>query len=193
MVLSKCQIDPKQLINPYQIHRLLWNYFPDHQQQKRPFLFQLERLGKGSVQHGEVLMLSTCQPQAVEPGEGVTLVATKPYAPRFETGQMLRFRLDANPVKRLNHSQNRVPLIREEEQIAWLRRKLGASASLGESVISAKEDLFFKKRGRAGKIAKVRYEGVLHVEHAEGVNQILKNGVGPAKAFGCGLLLLQRV
>jgi len=52
---------------------------------------------------------------------------------------------------------------------------------------------FYKtKEERAGKIQPVSYKGVLNVRDAEGVVMLIRKGIGPAKAFGCGLLSLAR-
>ncbi|MHB1353416.1 MAG: type I-E CRISPR-associated protein Cas6/Cse3/CasE [Thiobacillus sp.] len=37
------------------------------------------------------------------------------------------------------------------------------------------------------------FEGILRVEMPEQLASLLENGVGPAKAFGCGLLLVRRL
>lgn len=192
MYLSQCRIDARYLINPYQVHRLLWKQFPNDPYGSRPFLFQMEKLGRGRARYGEILMLSTRKPLSTDAVTGVALLASKPYRPRFVSGQAVGFRLDANPVKRLNQTQNRVPLLREEERIAWLQRKLEGVATLQECSMTAGESLFFRKQRSSGKIVKVRFEGVLKVDHAMGLCGLIEYGIGPAKAFGCGLLLMFR-
>jgi len=49
------------------------------------------------------------------------------------------------------------------------------------------------RENRAGKIQPVRFQGVLKVEEPEAVMELVQNGIGPAKAFGCGLLSLAKV
>lgn len=49
-----------------------------------------------------------------------------------------------------------------------------------------------EKDRRAG-YSSMDYEGVLKVTNAEAFSQMLGNGLGPAKAFGCGLMLIRRV
>ncbi|MEK6583319.1 MAG: type I-E CRISPR-associated protein Cas6/Cse3/CasE [Nitrospirota bacterium] len=36
------------------------------------------------------------------------------------------------------------------------------------------------------------YEGLLRVNGADTLAALLENGIGPAKSFGCGLLLVRR-
>jgi CRISPR system Cascade subunit CasE len=37
------------------------------------------------------------------------------------------------------------------------------------------------------------FEGTLRVSSPERLAHLLENGIGPAKAFGCGLLLVRRL
>ena len=45
---------------------------------------------------------------------------------------------------------------------------------------------------RGGKLVTATFEGVLHVRDPDRLAALLENGIGPAKAFGCGLLLVRR-
>jgi CRISPR/Cas system-associated endonuclease Cas1 len=53
--------------------------------------------------------------------------------------------------------------------------------------------LYFRKGKRAGKLVTCTFEGVLRVDDPERLTILLENGVGPARAFGCGLLLVRRL
>jgi len=53
--------------------------------------------------------------------------------------------------------------------------------------------VYFRKEGRGGKLVTVTFEGNLWVKEPERFVNFLQNGVGPAKSFGCGLLLVRRV
>lgn len=53
--------------------------------------------------------------------------------------------------------------------------------------------LGFRKANYAGKLSTVTYEGALTVVDPQVLTFHLENGVGPAKAFGCGLLIVRRV
>jgi CRISPR system Cascade subunit CasE len=39
----------------------------------------------------------------------------------------------------------------------------------------------------------VTFEGLLRVTDGNAFVSLLKNGLGPAKAFGCGLMLVKRI
>jgi CRISPR system Cascade subunit CasE len=86
----------------------------------------------------------------------------------------------------------RVPLIREEEQHAWLARKLNGAAELETLELRTGRPLYFRKKV-TGKIVSVTFEGILRVTDGTAFVSLLKNGIGPAKAFGCGLMLVKRI
>ncbi len=188
MYLSKVSLAEKFLRNPYDVHRCLWELFPGIPQAERPFLYRLESRSQNG---GNILMQSDMPP--VDDAERAKLLATRSADYRLENGQRLRFLLRANPTKRLNAERCRVPFIREDEQKAWLERKMAPSARV-IMPFTAETDrpIYFRKNNRPGKIATVTYAGLLEVQDAAGFMEIVKKGVGPAKSFGCGMLSLAR-
>jgi len=205
MYLSKIHIPWHQAQNPYQLHQALWRLFPGFEDADREFLFRVEQLQKGMG--AQVLMQSAMQPQSGE--QSPALLALREYVLNIQNGQRLRFRLRANPIKTIKDSSKgsvekkgktftktvRVPLLHEEQQQAWLERKLQAFAQLETLIVQPEPVLYFRKvkEGRSGKIQTVLFDGVLTVTDAEAFNNQVIKGIGPAKAFGCGLLSLARI
>jgi CRISPR system Cascade subunit CasE len=201
MYLSKILVSGPACHNPYEIHRSLWKLFPKDGDARRDFLFHVVR---SDQTRAEILMQSGKEP---EKSSAMTQVlASKQYRPAFAAGYRLRFLLHANPIKMINDEGGRknargetkkcrVPLIREDDQRSWIARKLRDAASLEILVIDPASPLRFRKakENRAGKIQPVIFQGILTVENAEAITEMIKNGVGPAKAFGCGLMLVRRV
>jgi CRISPR system Cascade subunit CasE len=147
----------------------------------------------------KVLLQSSDAPVASD--DGVHVLAMKTFAPVLKEGQWLRFHLTANPIKTIKDREGRqdnrgepkscrVPLIRVEQQEEWLRRKLDGAANLQAVEIGARQPLYFRRKGDVGKIVPVRFEGVLIVKNAPRLIELVRHGIGPAKAFGCGLLSL---
>jgi CRISPR system Cascade subunit CasE len=109
----------------------------------------------------------------------------------------------------------RVPLRREEDRLAWLARQgercgfrllesrlepIGRDVALARADIDAKlqgdhPDIFDdpERDKKKIRIETARFEGVLEVTDAELLRAALQNGIGPGKAFGCGLLSLAPV
>lgn len=205
MYLSKIHIPWAQAQNPYQLHQALWRLFPGFEDADREFLFRVEQLQKGIG--AQVLMQSAMQPQSSE--QSPALLAQREYVLNVQNGQRLRFRLRANPIKTIKDSSKgtvekkgktftktvRVPLLHEEQQQAWLERKLQAFATLETLIVQPEPVLYFRKtkEGRSGKIQTVMFDGILMVTDAQDFNYQITKGIGPAKAFGCGLLSLARI
>jgi len=205
MYLSKIHIPWAQVQNPYQLHQALWRLFPGFEDADREFLFRVEQLQKGIG--AQVLMQSAMQPQSSE--QSPVLLAQREYVLNVQNGQRLRFRLRANPIKTIKDSSKgtvekkgktftktvRVPLLHEEQQQAWLERKLQAFGQLETLIVQPEPVLYFRKtkEGRSGKIQTVLFDGVISVTDAEAFNNIIAQGIGPAKAFGCGLLTVARI
>lgn len=201
MYLSKVLVKAPMCRNPYDIHRALWGLFPDDAHAKRDFLFRIEQ---SNYSHTEILMQSVRQPTTVS--DIASIVACKAYRPVFTLGHQLRFLVVANPIKMVNDESGRknargeikkcrVPLLREDELRAWIERKLSNAASMRALAINTSSPIKFKKteENRLGKIQPVVFKGILEVQVPESLMTFVKAGIGPAKAFGCGLISLARM
>lgn len=205
MHLSKIHIPLALAKNTYELHQALWRLFPKRDNEKRDFLFRVEKLEKGIG--SSILLQSAIKPQLSE--SSPVILGVRDYNPIFSLGQRLRFRLRANPIKTIKDSDKgtvekkgrtftrtvRVPLLHEEQQQAWLERKLQDCAQLETLIIQPEPILYFRKvkEKRSGKIQPVLFEGILTVLEPELLFQQLQKGIGPAKAFGCGLLSIAKV
>ncbi|MCE5257557.1 MAG: type I-E CRISPR-associated protein Cas6/Cse3/CasE [Chloroflexi bacterium] len=105
-------------------------------------------------------------------------------------GQCCRFRLLANPT--VKRAGKRLGLLREQDQRAWLERKLNAvgAEALDYIVIPKGFQLAYKSDKEKQKHLAVLYEGVLRTLDPELLTAALEQGIGAAKGFGFGLLSL---
>lgn len=201
MYLSKILIDGPACRNPYEIHRVLWRLFPADADAHREFLF---RVGRSDQHCAEVLLQSQRKP--VRSSAEAKVLAWKEYPLSLHGGQCLRFFLIANPIKTISDEGGRkrtsgetkkcrVPLIREEDHKAWIERKFQDAASFDALAVDQLLPLRFRKgkEDQAGKIQPVSFQGVLKVKNPATMKDLVQSGIGPAKAFGCGLLSLARV
>ncbi|HEC26988.1 MAG TPA: type I-E CRISPR-associated protein Cas6/Cse3/CasE [Gammaproteobacteria bacterium] len=198
MYLSRVVLTGEHLHNLYEIHRALWQAFPCDPDQVRDFLFRVEKRETCQVQ---VLLQSQRMPE--DRKKNIRVLATKTFNLSMPEGSFLRFMLIANPVKtiadeqgRLNNKGDvkkcRVPLIKEDEQVEWLKRKLDDAALANGLEIEKQTPVYFRKNHRRGKIQPFAFKGLLQIQDSKLFEDLIRQGIGPAKAFGCGLLSLAR-
>lgn len=117
---------------------------------------------------------------------------------KLQAGQQLRFRLRANPTKRLSAGPNagktdgpRVPLTKPEEQRAWLERKgHDHGFELVQHEIGEVGAAFGRKQGQHMRWKSVCFSGILRVIDPLALTLAVQNGIGTAKGMGFGLLSL---
>lgn len=214
MFISRVELDWSLARNPYNMHCAVWTLFPGREREPRKskdegrtgFLFRVEDSSVGRP--ARLLVQSRMAPQIS--GNGVHMIGSREFNPQPFPGQKLAFLLTANPVKtivdesgRLNGKGEpkkcRVPLLKEEQQREWLARQLTSAAHLVRANIRPHPPLFFHRRGRGndkghnGKLQAVTYQGEIEVKDPAALLKLMHDGIGPAKAFGCGLMLVRRL
>ena len=180
---------------PYQLHRTLMQAFPDADHGgPGHVLFRLD-----TPEDGESLWLLVQSEKKPAWSHHEALrdylqapPECKQYTPSFTPGQILCFRLRANPTMRVKQDGKRQGVLGEERQLDWLKRRGPAGGFEPVSVTVIDED--FKREATPSKGHRklthlsVRYEGVLRVTDPERFGEALAAGIGSAKGFGFGLL-----
>jgi CRISPR system Cascade subunit CasE len=194
--------------NPYNWHQQLWNLFPEESSRRNKvkkekeakgervefpayFLFRVEEIQPGQ---GEILLIQA----PVKPVECGTIKIVKgPNELTYEKladNMKARFILTANPVKTKSADRNRVPHIGEENLKNWLNGKVKAFGRIVEEIlITPGHPIFFRKGNTAGKIDPVTFEGKMEIADVAALKETVFSGIGPAKSFGCGLMLIKPV
>lgn len=136
--LSRVEVPWEVARNPYDFHRQLWRLFPGEANEKRKtnedprhgFLFRVEdhQPGKGA----RFLVQSHRKPEAAT---GLVLVGTREFHRQPAAGQPLFFVSE----------KCRVPLIKEDEQIAWLARKLAGAATVEAATVLRHPPLYLNE------------------------------------------------
>lgn len=216
---GRCREARRDLSDCHALHERVLHAFPDAPEitaarDHYGVLYRVESLDGGAV----VLVQSrelpnwSCLPAGYlrEPSPEPKRIDVA-YA-RIVPGQELVFRLRANPTRRIssrNISEDarwhgkRVELRREEDQLAWLKRKgeaagfqlLAVRASTAEGstpldvrVIEGARQVTGKHGERELRFGAVLFEGRLRVTEADAFRRALEVGIGSGKAFGFGLL-----
>ncbi len=211
LYLSRLILNPRsrrvrqELANPYELHRTVMSAFGDGcRALAERVLYRVDPM------RGETALLLLVQ-SPVEPrwrfleeeasarsylaGGCGDNPAVKCFRPRFSSGQVLAFRLRANPTVR--REGKRLGLAHEDAQIAWLRRKGEAGGFEPLAVQAHQEDTVTGRLHRDGtehrlKLLSVRFDGLLRVSDPERLALAVEAGLGSGKGFGFGLLSLAR-
>ncbi|MGE3312455.1 MAG: type I-E CRISPR-associated protein Cas6/Cse3/CasE [Limisphaerales bacterium] len=197
------------LRDSYLWHQKIWQCFPGRESATRDFLTRLDPLDD----HLRLLLLSAVVPQR-PPWCPIDAWRTKPVPEAFLAAPAFRFSLVANPTQKLvvrddagrrKKNGRRIPILHREDRedpktgrrqaglLSWLARKGEAHGfafdpGLVRTVPRPRQP--FIKGGIAGLHAGVEFQGRLHVTHPELFRKAFASGIGSAKAFGFGMLIL---
>jgi CRISPR system Cascade subunit CasE len=230
MILCRLLLNPRSrevrrdLANVYQLHRTVMSGFPTKLQDGERVLFRVDDLAGGN----RALLV---QSRVVRPEWAALphdyLLTPDPFDPlpnpairvdnlTFHQGQVLRFRLRANPTvkkKAMGLSPDgkgqgrRVAISSEVGHLDWLRRKGQAGgfrpldgvwvADLGRAIGSAQRTVHAslsadEPRTTRIELSVVQFDGLLEIIDSDQFAQAVSSGIGSGKGFGCGLLSLAR-
>jgi CRISPR system Cascade subunit CasE len=212
--LGWSQIEKFARLDSYGQHQAVWQLFdlpPAATRASIEFLFRHEWYRDLPVFY--VLSRSTPQDRV-----GLWNIQSKPYAPQLEAGDRLHFKLRANPVVTRNGKRHDV-VMDAKQRLRWKGLRPEKRPTLNTLAYEAGRDWLdsrAEKHGFAIASNRLLVDGYRpHVVHRRGGTPIcfstldfsgvlavvdpkkflttLYNGVGPAKGFGCGLLLVKRI
>ena len=198
----------------YKLHSLVWDLFTDGPERSRDFIYRQDMV--------EGLPAFYCVSERVpNDRHGVWHVETKPYAPMMKKDQRLSFMLRANPIRSKRDDQNKQhrhdvvmeaktllkqrqaerppePEIIQQAGFVWLAMKGEANGySVHEGEVRADgyaQHRFTKPKGKHSvSLSTIEFTGLLTVTDPDLFVQTLYRGLGPAKGFGCGLLMVRPV
>lgn len=211
MYLAKLTLNPRnrqvmnELARPYEMHRTLLSLLPEggiHQprttDEAQGLLFRVDQTAQSPT---PIVLVQANQPpnwailQAKQDARREAYlfdrVDTKALELEFSVGQHLRFRLRANPTKRLSagkgHKGKRIGLYKLEEQLAWLDRKAQQHGFVVDSTIPSRQD-HSEDRVNHLELFSVQFDGILQVTDPDRFLTAIQAGIGSGKAFGFGLL-----
>lgn len=204
----------KSIVSLDDVHRIVWSWFADDPDRHRDFLYRQEGAGRS-------VRFYTLSPRPpVDPG-GFWRIETKEFAPKLATGDCLAFSLRANPTLRKASGPGEgkrhdvvmdakfaarsgggdpQPLaeVVQTKCTGWLlSRAESCGFELADGDVRAdgyRPVRFYRRRGEGeASVTTVDFDGRLTVRDPSRFVDSLTRGIGPAKAFGCGLMLIRRV
>lgn len=197
----------------YSAHQLIWRLFTENSE--RNFLFRQE-IDYGGMPNFYVL--SEVQPYV---NDAFFNVQTKELNPQLEKGQVLGFKLRANPTVCINSEEGKskrhdvlmhtkmqqrnnkldsknLRLLMDQSAQNWFANKdrlhrWGISLGSLPEISSYTQHKSKKKNGRSIQFSSVDFTGLIRLVSPEKFLCQYKNGFGRAKSLGCGLMLIRRV
>lgn len=208
MYLSKLTVNHnlvqarRLLASPYRLHKAIMHAFPNTSEGgPGRVLFRVDETDEPDSIF--ILVQSEKEPCWQKAQHLTSLLTeplqTKPLQLKLSKGQILYFRLLANPTAKRRTADNlptkRLGLLREEDQLAWLKRKAEKGGfSLVSCISTAKEMIKDTKDDGDTKyklsLLSVCFEGLLRVENPDLLLETVRTGIGSAKGLGFGLLSL---
>jgi len=196
----------RSIRDSYTWHQLVWRAFPDRDRHKRDFLTRLDDKPRGA----QLLIVSPTEPVRPDWLGRADSWGTKAIPPAYFQPRRYRFQLHANPTykpvtgkdgQRIIDPKRRKrrAIVGDEALADWLRRKgeTGGFRLSDAAPVEIWTDLQrFVKRpasglGHAGLHSSADFSGVLEVtDPALFLTKTFVTGIGSAKAFGFGLLVL---
>jgi CRISPR system Cascade subunit CasE len=218
MLNTKSRAVLRDLLDSQEIHRTVMSAFPQTDQQGEGarerfgvlYRLELDRRRGCLILYVQSLAQpdwSGLPPDYLIFAPGLENPASKSVAKAYrglKLGAVLSFRLKANTTRKidtktgpdgLRRHGRRVELVREEDQVDWLRRK---GEQGGFQVLNVHLEGLYKEQGkRRGSgvspltLAGVLFQGRLRITDPERfLSHSLLKGIGPGKAYGLGLLSL---
>jgi len=201
-------------INGYQAHQLVWNLFADRPDRQRDFIYRHEAVNDWPTFY----TVSKREPLDTA---GMWEILPKEYNPQLRAGQRLGFTSCVNPIRSRRDEygkQQRHDVVMEEKLrlknegkgfnltdivqdigLRWLEERApshGFSISAGGIRADGyrQHKLFKGKGNKPITFSTLDFNGTLTVTDPDVfVEKCLFDGIGPAKGFGCGLMLVRRV
>lgn len=207
----------KKWHDAYSLHQKIWALASQDKKQKRNFLYRVEYDSYQNVK--DIYLLA---PYQITSQNGVKVAISPRYQPKIEKNERLSFKLTANPIikRKENGKAKEYSLIMDAKQrfkinkqdyldqysldeliydvgIKWLNRKgeqHGFLVKRFEVIINNEREYNIRPIGRQEyTLRTLDFSGILTVTDPSLFLKTLYKGVGSAKSFGCGLMMVKRV
>lgn len=209
MYLSRVELNEyrrdtmRALSSPEVIHAAVMASFPSFILEDGRVLWRIDKVGKALY----LLVQSPVKPdfthiveQYGRPASGQTwdTVDYDGHILKMTTGTVVRFRLRANPThsEKVDGSRGKVYAhVTAAQQLEWLSRKSekcgftleSEDGTLGVEIVQ-RGDVRFARQGKTVTLGVATFEGVLRITDEVLFRKAMAEGIGRAKAYGCGLI-----
>jgi CRISPR system Cascade subunit CasE len=190
MYLSKITIDTSSLLaarerNIYKQHQFVMSAFPDNLSDKDDILHY--------TQDHIILVQSNLEPNWTEAATHhpyILNAQVKTFSPVFTKGQKIRFKILTNPTMTKNGKPRFIT--EEKQQVEWMFRKAEQNGFEIDGVSVVRSAWYKAKDKRQNNIVigGATFTGVLSVCDITKIHEAIRKGIGRAKRFGFGMLMV---
>lgn len=197
--------------NTYREHQVLWRLFNNNPDAERDFIYRYEPIRNTPAYY----IVSKRKPVD---SSGLWNIQIKNYSPIIKVGQCFSFILRVNPVKTKRGKRHDIVMhekynmdyknldksvrLSQQELIEkvgyeWLdSRALDSGFSIDDTAVRIdgyQPHISGRKKGKKEiRYSTMDFQGTLEVVNIEAFEKTLMKGIGKAKSFGCGLLLIRK-
>lgn len=194
--LNRKDVKALRITDPYSLHRVVYSLYEDvrtSEEKRASNTSGLLYADQGGDVHGRRILLLADRPPAdcIEGEFGQ--VQSKPINDAFLGHPCYRFKVTMNPTRRDSASGKLIPVKGREAIAAWFAER--APASWGFTVVPTSLQVdkinvqqFKAKNNHPVTLAQAQLQGLLEVTDVEQFKTSFRQGIGRARAFGCGLL-----
>ena len=150
-------------------------------------LYQKQETCTGDGLNLILLTQSQKKPVSSQTAEVLQCVEKKPP---FKKGQVYKFKALLRPIKKDKSTGKKVTYSSQELRESWVRRKLSKGGT-DVLLIAEKNYQFFSFK--EATVTAFLYEGVISVSDPTIFKKKYVEGIGQSKAYGCGMLWLERI
>ncbi|MDP2906148.1 MAG: type I-E CRISPR-associated protein Cas6/Cse3/CasE [Candidatus Omnitrophota bacterium] len=221
MYISKISLNESSVFKEifasgYALHQAVWDLFADRPDRKRDFLYRLDTFGK--IPQGYTV--SARKPQDAD---CIWHIDSKEYTPQVKFGMRIGFTVRVNPVVKREGKRHDVVMDAKYKMRATASGQITVKAAQeiiteacgkwieeraeknGFIVLKHDDELmfrvdgyqqvrFYKPKGEELiRYSTVDITGALEVVNEQSFTDMLLGGFGPAKGFGCGLMMVRRI
>lgn len=194
--LDRRSVKALKITDAYSLHRVVYSLYEDVRDEQEKQSSEASGIlyadQGGNYKSRKILMLSNRQPLHSIDGQ-YGEVHSKTIPADFLGHEQYRFKVIVNPTRRDSSSRKLVPVRGREAIGQWFAERTqeswGFRVSTANLQIDKVDVLHFKdKQQRQVTVAQAHVQGVLRVSGKSQFTKSFTQGIGRARAYGCGLL-----
>jgi len=194
--LDRRAVKALRVTDAYSLHRVVYSLYDDIRDQAQKEASTASGIlyadQGGDIRGRKILMLANREPMDAVDGE-YGEVLSKPIPDDFLDYEHYRFKVIVNPTRRDSASRKLVPVRGRDAVAQWFTERASSSWGFAAAPEHLQVDkinvLQFKdKQQRQVTIGQAHIQGQLRITDKEQFSRSFTQGIGRARAYGCGLL-----